>query len=61
MGQYLSRLSKIIKHGKIVSIEPVPYNILALFRMKSLLKIKNAIIRRFACDFINYRPKSMVV
>ena len=44
MGQWLSRLSKIIKHGKIVSIEPVLYNVLALFRMKSLLKIKNAII-----------------
>lgn len=44
MGQYLSRLSKIIKQGKIISIDPLPENIDALEKMQSLLRIKNSII-----------------
>ena len=44
MGQYLSRLSKLNKKGKIISIEPVSENLKALNFMKNILRIKNAII-----------------
>ncbi len=44
MGQYLSRLSKFIKNGKIISVEPIPQNVLALHQMKKFLKIENAVI-----------------
>ena len=44
MGQYLSRLSKFIQSGKIISVEPIPQNVLALHQMKKFLKIENAVI-----------------
>ncbi|MCH7974020.1 MAG: FkbM family methyltransferase [Bacteroidetes bacterium] len=58
MGQYLSRLSKIVKRGKIISVEPIPSNIIALNFMKSILRIKNAIIINKA---IAEKPGSAII
>lgn len=44
MGQYLSRLSRFVKEGKIICLEPIPQNVFALHQMKKFLKIENAVI-----------------
>ena len=44
MGQYLSRLSRFVKEGKIICIEPIPQNVVALNYLKKKLKITNSTI-----------------
>lgn len=44
MGQCLSRFSKIFKKGKIVSVEPLPVNLDALYDMQRILNIENSLI-----------------
>jgi len=41
MGQYLLRLSKIVRSGTIVSVEPIPENLKALHYAVHLLRIPN--------------------
>lgn len=44
MGQYLSRLSKIVKKGQIICVEPIPSNINALQSMKNYLRLNQCTI-----------------